>query len=137
MGPSEAEGPARSGSLHSLPPGPPSSASSASLARSGVGLNREWHAETQRHAEAVAEPTAKTYPTWAELDAQFYAEQRAAESAAKQPKANSSAAGAASSSVGQSTLSPPSWAELAAEQEADVAAARALTDLGQRHFLKK
>ena len=102
------------------------------MARSGVGLNREWQAETQRHAEAVAEPTAKTYPTWAELDAQFYAEQRAAESAAKQPAANSSAAGAASSSVGQSTLPPPSWAELAAEQEADVAAARALTDLGQR-----
>jgi len=147
--PNEAEGPARSDSLPSLPPGPPSSASSASMARSGVGLNREWQAETQRHAEAVgepaaaktyptwaeldaqfyaeqraaesaamqpaansAEPTEKTYPTWAELDAQFYAEQRAAESAAMLPAATSSAAGAASSSVGQSTVPPPSWVEL-------------------------
>ena len=111
--PNEAEGPARSDSLPSLPPGPPSSASSASMARSGVGLNREWQAETQRHAEAVAEPAAaKTYPTWAELDAQFYAEQRAAESAAMLPAATSSAAGAASSSVGQSTVPPPSWVEL-------------------------
>ena len=186
--PSEAEGPAPSDSLPTLPPGPPSSASSASLARSGVGSNREWHAKEQRHAEAAAEPTAKTYPTWAELDAQFYAEQRAAESAAMLPAATSSAAGAASSSVGQSTIPPPSWVELAyrrfyaeraarspaepgaappmgqpptwaelyalraaglaaneqgavqggsaassaAEQEPDVAAARALTDLGQR-----
>ena len=111
--PNEAEGPARSDSLPSLPPGPPSSASSASMARSGVGLNREWQAETQRHAEAVGEPAAaKTYPTWAELDAQFYAEQRAAESAAMLPAATSSAAGAASSSVGQSTVPPPSWVEL-------------------------
>jgi len=131
---------------------------------------------------------SRSRPTWAELDAQFYAEQRAAESAAMLPAANSSAAGAASSSVGQSTLPPPSWVELAyrrfyaeraarspaepggappmgqpptwaelyalraaglaaneqgavqggsaassaAEQEPDVAAARALTDLGQR-----
>ena len=177
--PSEAEGPAPSDSLPTLPPGPPSSASSASLARSGVGSNREWHAKEQRHAEAAAEPTAKTYPTWAELDAQFYAEQRAA---AESP--NSSTTGAASSPVARSTIPPPSWAELAyrrfyaeraaraparrggappmgqpptwaeldalrdaglaandrgavqggsvAEQELDVAAARALTDMGQR-----
>ena len=126
--PSEAEGPARSDSLPTLPPGPPSSASIGSLARSGVGP--EWHAETQRHAEAVAEPTAKTYPTWAELDAQFYAEQRAAESAAMLPAANSSAAGAASSSVGRPPIPPPSWAELAYRRFYAERAARAPAESG-------
>ena len=122
--PSEAEGAARSDSLPTLPPGPPSSASSGSLARSGVGP--EWHAETQRHAEAVAEPTAKTYPTWAELDAQFYAEQRAAESAAMLPAANSSAAG----SVGRPPIPPPSWAELAYRRFYAERAARAPAESG-------
>ena len=123
--PSEAGGPAPSDSLPTLPPGPPSSASSASLARSGVGSNREWHAKEQRHAEAAAEPTAKTYPTWAELDAQFYAEQRAA---AESP--NSSTTGAASSPVARSTIPPPSWAELAYRRFYAERAARSTAEPG-------
>ena len=51
---SEAGGPAPSDSLPTLPPGPPSSASSGSAAWI-VEANRRWQAENQRHAEVNAE----------------------------------------------------------------------------------
>ena len=50
--PSEAGGPAQSDSLPTLPPGPPSSASSGSVAWI-VEANRRWQAENPRHAEAA------------------------------------------------------------------------------------
>ena len=73
--PSEAGGPAPSDSLPTLPPGPPSSASSGSAAWI-VEANRRWQAENQCHAEAaiwarsaVAEDPARaaTLPAPAEL----------------------------------------------------------------------
>ena len=97
----------------SLPPGPPSDSAGSSGESSGSGTG-----EGPITSAPSAEPTPKTqhptHPTWAELDAQFYAEQRAAGSVAMLPGARPHAgAGAASSSVGQSTIQPPSWAELA------------------------
>ena len=94
----------------SLPPGPPSSSDhkSSKSGKSGKGTGNSSRAV---HDKSTAPP-----PTWAELDAQFYAE-RAAESAAKQglaPGAPSSTAGATSSSTGLATAPPPpSSAELA------------------------
>ena len=95
----------------SLPPGPPSDSAGKSTA-----------------PPTLAEPTAQP-PTWAELDARFYAE-RAAESAAEPgmpPGATSSTAGATSSSAGQSTVPPPSWAELAYRRFYAARAARSTT----------
>ena len=102
----------------SLPPGPPSDSAGKSTA-----------------PPTLAEPTAQP-PTWAELDARFYAE-RAAESAAERgmpPGATSSTAGATSSSASQSpsTVPPPSWAELAYRRFYAERAARSTAEESRR-----
>ena len=93
--------------LPSMPPGPPSSSERES-GKSGQ--------DTGDSSRAVHGKSTPPPPTWAELDAQFYAE-RAAESAAEQEMpagAPPSTAGAQPRSAGRSkALPPPSWAELA------------------------
>ena len=114
----------------SLPPGPPSSSDhkSSKSGKSGKGTGNSSRAV---HDKSTAPP-----PTWAELDARFYAE-RAAESAAKRgmpPGATSSTAGATSSSASQSpsTVPPPSWAELAYRRFYAERAARSTAEESRR-----
>ena len=86
-------------------------------------------------------PSAPSSEREEELDAQHCPE-RAAESAAEQGAppgapssaagATSSAAGATSSSAGQSTVPPPSWAELAYRRFYAERAARSTTEEGRR-----
>ena len=104
----------------SMPPGPPSSSAGES---SKSGHSGEGTGNSTVPPPNLAEPTAPP-PTWAELDAQFYAE-RAAESAAEQGRT-----GATSSSVGQSTVPQPSWAELAYRRFYAERAARSTTEPG-------
>ena len=112
---SETGAPAPSDSLPaSLPPGPPSTKSS----NSNEPISTAGNSSRAVHDKSTVPP-----PTWAELDAQFYAE-RAAESAAKQGLAP----GAPSSSAGLATaLPPPSWAELAYRRFYAERAARSTT----------
>ena len=94
----------------SMPPGPPSSSDrrSSESGKSGQGTGNSSGAV---HGKSTAPP-----PTWAELDAQFYAE-TAAELAAEQGMpfgAPSGTAGAPSSQASQSKArASASWAELA------------------------
>ena len=108
----------------SLPPGPPSSSDRKS-SESGKSGQCTGNSSQAVHGKSTAPP-----PTWAELDARFYAE-RAAESAAEQrlaPGALSSTAEATSSSTGAATaLPPPSWAELAYRRFYAERAARSTT----------
>ena len=111
----------------SMPPGPPSSSDrkSSESGKSGQG--------TGNFSGAVQGKSTAPPPTWAELDAQFYAE-TAAELAAEQGMpfgAPSSTAGAPSSQAGQSkALPPPSWAELAYRRFYAERAARSTTEPG-------
>ena len=108
----------------SLPPGPPSSKASSSSKSSESGTSS---APPPTSAEPTAPPS-----TWAVgvLDAQqFYAEGAAAESAAEQGMPWSTA-GAPSSSVGQSTVPPPSWAEVAYRRFYAERAARSTAEPG-------
>ena len=110
----------------SLPPGPPSD-SAGNASESGK-------------SRRTGSTAPRAPPTWAELDAQFYAE-RAAESAAERvvpPGAPSSTAWAPfrqapllSTAAGLvSSLPPPSWAELAYRRHYAELAARSATEQG-------
>ena len=116
----------------SLPPGPPSNSPGPPSDSAG---NASESGKSSRTGFTAPPP-----PTWAELDAQFYAE-RAAESAAKRvvpPGAPSSTAWAPFrqapllSTVGGlvSSLPPPSWAELAYRRHYAELAARSATEQG-------
>ena len=116
----------------SLPPGPPSNSPGPPSDSAG---NASESGKSSRTGFTAPPP-----PTWAELDAQFYAE-RAAESAAERvvpPGAPSSTAWAPFrqapllSTVGGlvSSLPPPSWAELAYRRHYAELAARSATEQG-------
>ena len=131
-GSSERGAPTPSDSPHtSLPPGPPSDSASKSneSGKSSKGSGKSTvppptsveatapptsaaEQKVERAAHSMAEPGVRPPmgqpPTWAELDAQFYAERAALAQGMPQ-----STVGAPSSSVGQSTVPPPSWMELA------------------------
>ena len=131
-GSSERGAPTPSDSPHtSLPPGPPSDSASKSneSGKSSKGSDKSTvppptsveatapptsaaEQKVERAAHSMAEPGVRPPmgqpPTWAELDAQFYAERAALAQGMPQ-----STVGAPSSSVGQSTVPPPSWMELA------------------------
>ena len=124
-------GPAPSDSLPpSLPPGPPSSNSSGSVAPP-LGSARSCSVPEFR-PPTLADLDGEA--PWARYCAQYYPV-RAAESAPEQgmpPGAPSRAAtaGAPSSSFGQSTVPPPSWAELAYRRIYAERAAQSSTDPG-------
>ena len=124
-------GPAPSDSLPpSLPPGPPSSNSSGSVAPP-LGSARSCSVPVFR-PPTLADLDGEA--PWARYCAQYYPV-RAAESAPEQgmpPGAPSRAAtaGAPSSSFGQSTVPPPSWAELAYRRIYAERAAQSSTDPG-------
>ena len=111
----------------SMPPGPPSSSDrkSSESGKSGQGTGNFSGAV---HGKSTAPP-----PTWAELDAQFYAE-TAAELAAEQGMpfgAPSSTSGAPFIQASQSkALPPPSWAELAYRRFYAERAARSTAEQG-------
>ena len=110
----------------SLPPGPPSSSVGQS-SKSGKSSKGTGKSSRAVHGKSTAPP-----PTLAELDAQLHSE-RAAKSAAERgmpPGAPSSTAGAPSSQRGQSTVPPPSSAEIAYRQFYAERAARLTTEQG-------